>query len=84
MNISLDADLVARIDDILHRSESHDAFFYQAIIRLIKQREQELYQEPNKKLRDARGLELINQESDYLNREAALNMSLVSSLFEDL
>jgi metal-responsive CopG/Arc/MetJ family transcriptional regulator len=75
-SVTLNADLLTRVDDVLHANESRSAFFHQAIARLAEQREKEL--------RDARDLELINQQSDYLNQEAQDNFMFVASLSEDI
>lgn len=73
-SITLEADLLKRVDDALLERESRSAFFMDAAQQLAEKRE--------RAQRDERDLERLNANAAALNEEALDNVSFVSGLFQ--
>ena len=74
-SITLDAELLSRIDATLLKNESRSAFLLDAARQLAQRREREK--------RDARDAELLSIHADALNEEAHGDLTLVSEIFQD-
>ena len=72
-SITVDAELLSRIDESLLESETRSAFFLHAAQRLAQQRE--------RAKRDARDTERLNANANALNKEVADDIALVSEIF---
>ncbi len=74
-SITLEAELLNRVDKTLLESESRSAFFMEAARQLADARE--------RAQRDARDLQLLNANADALNEEALDNLAFVSAIFQE-
>ncbi len=74
-SITLDAELLSRIDDALLESESRSAFFLSAAQQLAQQRE--------RAKRDARDAERLSATADALNQEVQSDLAFVSEIFQE-
>ena len=74
-SITLDAELLSRIDDALLENESRSAFFLDAAQQLARQRE--------RTKRDLRDAHLLNVNADALNEEVLSDLALVSAAFQE-
>ena len=74
-SITLETELLNRVDKTLLESESRSAFFMEAARQLADVRE--------RAKRDARDLQLLNANADALNEEALDNLAFVSAIFQE-
>jgi metal-responsive CopG/Arc/MetJ family transcriptional regulator len=74
-SVTLEAELLHRIDEVLFESESRSAFFQDAAAQLAEKRE--------RAKRDARDLAILNAQAAELNEEALDNLSLVADVFHE-
>ena len=74
-SITLDAELLCRIDEALLESESRSAFFLDAARQLAGKRE--------RAKRDARDAELLQRNADALNEETLDNLRFVGEVFQE-
>ena len=72
-SVTLEADLLNRIDGLLIANETRSAFFQDAVIQLAEKRERDK--------RDAKDLELLNAHASKLNEEALENLTFVADIF---
>ncbi len=72
-SVTLEAELLRRIDTVLLESESRSAFFQDAATQLAEKRE--------RAERDARDLAILNAHAAELNEEALDNLALVADVF---
>ena len=74
-SVTLETDLLKRIDNVLCANESRSAFLMDAARQLAEKRE--------RAVRDKRDLEQLNANADALNKEAADNLEMVADLFRE-
>ena len=74
-SVTLDAEVLNRIDGVLAEHETRSAFFEDAVIQLVEKREREK--------RDTRDLDILNARASGLNDEASENLSLVAEVFAE-
>ena len=74
-SVTLDAELLNRIDEALLESESRSAFFLDAARQLARKRE--------RAKRDARDAELLKHNADALNEEALDTLRFVGEVFQE-
>ena len=74
-SVTLDENLLNRIDGLLSDHETRSAFFHDAVTQLADKRE--------RALRDAKDLDILNSKAAELNEEALDNLTFVSDLFTD-
>ena len=74
-SVTLEDDLLNRIDSVLYNNESRSAFLMDAAQQLAQKRE--------RAARDGRDLERLNANADALNKEAADNLEMVADLFQE-
>lgn len=74
-SVTLEADILTRIDSVLSTQETRSAFFQDAVLRLAEKREREK--------RDARDLEILNLKAAELNDEALENLSFIADIFAE-
>ena len=74
-SITLEVEILNRIDGILVEHETRSAFFQDAVIQLAKKREQEK--------RNLRDLEILKTQASELNEEALDNLAFVGNIFEE-
>ena len=72
-SVTLETDLLARIDSVLHINESRSAFFTDAARQLAEKRE--------RSKRDSRDSDLLSANAAALNQEAQEDSELVADLF---
>lgn len=73
-SITLEDELLNRIDTVLLASESRSAFFANAARQLAQKRE--------RAKRDERDIRLINANAEALNDEAVDNLAFVAEIFQ--
>ena len=74
-SITLEAELLSRIDEALFERESRSAFFMDAARQLAQKRE--------RAKRDARDSSLLSTHADVLNKEALDNLAFVGDIFQE-
>ena len=74
-SITLDAELLDRIDSVLLESESRSSFFLSAAQQLAQQRE--------RAKRDARDAERLSANAEALNEEVLDTLAFVSEVFQE-
>ena len=74
-SITLETDLLRRIDSVLSANESRSAFFTDAARQLAERRE--------RAQRDSHDLALLNANAAALNEEAQDNLELVADIFQE-
>ena len=74
-SVTLEDDLLNRIDSVLYNNESRSAFLMDAAQQLARKREHAT--------RDKRDLEQLNANAEALNKEALDNLEIVADLFRE-
>ena len=74
-SVTLEADLLKRVDNVLHTNESRSAFLMDAAQQLAQKRE--------RTSRDQRDLEKLNANAEALKKEAIDNLDIVADLFRE-
>ncbi len=74
-SVTLEAEVLNRIDGILAEHETRSAFFESAVIQFAEKREREQ--------RNLKDLEILNTQASELNNEALDNLTFVADLFTE-